>query len=210
MPPPVNKLHAETSPQMPTKAELRTARLVLRRWRAEDRGPFAALNADPAVMEYFPARLSRAESDAGVDRIEAHFAKHGFGLWAVGIPGATPFAGFIGLSIPSFQTHFTPCVEIGWRLARDQWGKGYATEGARAVLAFGFEELKLEEIVSFTTADNLRSRRVMERIGMSHSPADDFDHPGLPEGHPLRRHVLYRIRRRPEEPCYTPGQGDPK
>ncbi len=194
-------------PQMDTKAELRTARLVLRRWRPADRAPFATLNADPAVMEYFPALLSRAESDSAVGRIEAHFAKHGFGLWAVEIPGVAPFAGFIGLSIPSFQAHFTPAVEIGWRLAHDQWGKGYATEGACAVLAFGFEELKLDEIVSFATAANLPSRRVMERIGMSHSPADDFDHPGLPEGHPLRRHVLYRIRRRPEQPCHTAGQG---
>ena len=195
---------------MRTYAEPRTARLILRGWRPEDREPFAVLNADPTVMEYMPARLSRAESDALAQRIEAHFGNHGFGLWAVEIPGATPFAGFIGLSVPSFQAHFTPCVEIGWRLARDQWGKGYATEGAQAVLRFGFEELKLEEIVSFTTAGNLRSRRVMERIGMSYSPADDFDHPGLPEAHPLRRHVLYCIRRRPEEPCYTPGQGGPK
>ena len=135
-------------------SELRTSRLVLRRWRAEDREPFAVLNTDPAVMAYFPARLSRTQSDAAVDRIEAHFAKHGFGLWALEIPGAAPFAGFIGLSIPLFQAHFTPCVEIGWRLDRDQWGKGYATEGARAVLKFGFEELELDEIVSFTTASN--------------------------------------------------------
>jgi len=145
-------------------------------------------------MEYMPARLSRAESDELADRIEAHFAKHGFGLWAVEIPNVAPFVGYLGLAVPSFEAHFTPCVEIGWRLARDQWGKGYAAEGARAMLAFGFDDLKLEEIVSFTTADNLRSRRVMERIGMSHSPADDFDHPRLSEGHPLRRHVLYRIR----------------
>ena len=171
------------------------ARLILRRWRPEDREPFAILNADPAVMEYMPARLARAESDALADRIEAHFVRHGFGLWAVEIPHVAPFIGYVGLSVPSFQAHFTPCVEIGWRLAWDHWGKGYATEGARAVLAFGFDELKLEEIVSFTTAGNMRSRRVMERIGMSHSPPDDFDHPRLPEGHPLRRHVLYRIRK---------------
>lgn len=145
-------------------------------------------------MEYFPARLSRAESDALADWIEAHFTKHGFGLWAVEVPGDAPFIGYVGLAVPSFQAHFTPCVEIGWRLARERWGKGYATEGARAVLAFGFDELKLDEIVSFTTAGNVRSRRVMERISMSRSAADDFDHPGLPEGHPLRRHVLYRIR----------------
>ncbi len=176
------------------RPELRTARLILRHWRPEDREPFSILNADPVVMEYFPSPLSRTESDALADRIEAHFTKHRFGLWAVEIPSVSPFAGYVGLAVPSFQAHFTPCVEIGWRLARERWGKGYATEGARAVLAFGFDELKLDEIVSFTTASNLRSRRVMDRIGMTHSVEDDFDHPALPEGHPLRPHVLYRIR----------------
>ena len=179
--------------------EITTARLILRQWHPQDRAPFAVLNADPAVMEYFPSVLSRGESDALADRIEAHFAERGFGLWAVEIPGVASFAGFIGLSVPSFQAHFTPCVEIGWRLARDHWGRGYATEGARSVLEYGFEELKLDEIVSLTTQRNLRSRRVMERIGMDHSPSDDFDHPGLPEGHPLRRHVLYRLRRTPSD-----------
>lgn len=173
--------------------ELRTVRLRLRRWLPQDRAPFSALNADLRVMEHFPALLSRAESDAGVDRIEAHFDRHGFGLWAVEIPGVAPFAGFIGLSIPSFDAHFTPCVEIGWRLAVAHWGRGYATEGAHAALAFGFEELALREIVSLTVPGNVRSRRVMGRIGMAHDPAGDFDHPALPEGHALRRHVLYRI-----------------
>jgi RimJ/RimL family protein N-acetyltransferase len=168
---------------------------MLRRWRLEDREPFAALNADPVVMEHFPSTLARTESDALAERIEAHFGRHGFGLWAVEIPGVTPFAGFTGLSVPAFEAHFTPCVEIGWRLAREHWGKGYATEGARAALRFGFEQAGLAEIVSFTTPANLASRRVMERIGMRHSPSDDFDHPGLPEGHPLRRHVLYRLAR---------------
>jgi RimJ/RimL family protein N-acetyltransferase len=144
-------------------------------------------------MQYLPAALSRDESDMLVARIEAHFDRHGFGLWAVEIPDVAPFAGFIGLSIPGFDAPFTPCVEIGWRLAAEHWGRGYATEGALAVLAFGFETLKLDEIVSFTVPDNLRSRRVMERMGMVHDPADDFDHPVLPEGHRLRRHVLYRI-----------------
>jgi RimJ/RimL family protein N-acetyltransferase len=180
---------------MHTNSEVRTARLILRRWRPEDRRPFAILNADPAVTEYFPARLSPLESDALAGRIEAHFAKHGFGLWAIEVPHVAPFVGYVGLSVPMFHTHFMPCVEIGWRLAREDWGKGYATEGARAVLAFGFEQLNLDQIVSFTTAANLRSRRVMERIGMSHSPADDFDHPSLPSGHVLRRHVLYRMHR---------------
>jgi RimJ/RimL family protein N-acetyltransferase len=146
-------------------------------------------------MEHFPSTLSREESDAGVARIESHFARRGFGLWAVEIPGVTPFAGFIGLSVPAFHAHFTPCVEIGWRLARPYWGRGYATEGASAALHFGFERLGLAEIVSFAVPGNMRSRRVMERIGMRQSPADDFDHPLLPVGHPLRRHVLYRLTR---------------
>ena len=180
---------------MEAQPGLRTFRLILRRWRSEDRAPFAALNADPEVMEHFASVLSRAESDALADRIEAHFAKHGFGLWAVEIPDATSFAGFLGLSVPAFQAHFTPCVEVGWRLAGCYWGKGYATEGARAAVRFGFEQLSLAEIVSFTVPLNLRSRRVMERLGMHHSPVDDFEHPALPEGHPLRRHVLYRIKR---------------
>ncbi len=147
-------------------------------------------------MAHFPATLSREESNTLAARVEAHFDQHGFGLWAVEVPEVAPFVGFVGLSVPRFEAHFTPCVEIGWRLAAEHWGKGYATEGARAVLAFGFETLQLGEIVSFTTAGNLPSRRVMEKIGMTHDPADDFDHPALPEGHPLRRHVLYRIARR--------------
>jgi RimJ/RimL family protein N-acetyltransferase len=146
-------------------------------------------------MEHFPGMLTPDESNGFIDRVEAHFEKHGFGLWAVEIPGVVPFAGFIGLAIPRFETHFTPCVEIGWRLATECWGHGYATEGARAVLAFGFQELRLPEIVSFTVPGNLRSRRVMEKIDMTRNSLDDFDHPGLPEGHPLRRHVLYRIVR---------------
>jgi len=176
--------------------ELRTNRLLLRRWRPEDREPFAALNADPRVMEHFPAVLSREESDALAARMETHFDGHGFGRWAVEIVGVTPFAGFVGLSIPHFQAPFVPCVEIGWRLATDFWGRGYATEGAKAALAFGFYELGLKEIISFTVPENLRSRRVMEKIGMTYDPKDDFDHPLLPAGHPLRPHVLYRAVRR--------------
>lgn len=177
---------------MAIASELHTDRLLLRRWLPADRGPFAAMNADRTVMEYFPDRLSRAESDAAVTRIESHFAQHGFGLWAVEITNVVPFAGFIGLAVPRFEAHFTPCIEIGWRLAAAHWGRGYATEGARAALAFAFDVLGREEVVSFTVPGNMRSRRVMERIGMTHDPADDFDHPFLPAGHPLRRHVLYR------------------
>lgn len=180
---------------MTLPSEIRTDRLLLRRWTPEDRAPFAAMNADPRVMEHFPALLSREESDALASRIEAHFEQHGFGLWAVQIVDAAPFAGFIGLSIPRFEAHFTPCVEIGWRLAADCWGQGYATEGARAALAIGFESLRLDEIVSFTAVGNLRSRRVMEKIGMMNDPGGEFDHPVLPPGHRLRRHVLYRISR---------------
>jgi RimJ/RimL family protein N-acetyltransferase len=175
--------------------EIRTQRLRLRRWMAADREPFAALNADPRVVEYFPSMLSREESDAMVARIEAHFEQHGFGLWAVEITDGARFAGCIGISVPTFEAHFTPCVEIGWRLAHEFWGRGYATEGALAAAAFAFDALKLDEIVSFTTTANARSRAVMERIGMTHQSADDFDHPRLPAGHPLLRHVLYRLIR---------------
>jgi RimJ/RimL family protein N-acetyltransferase len=175
--------------------ELQTDRLRLRRWLADDRELFARLNADLRVVEFFPGPLSREESDAMADRIDAHFERHGFGLWAVEVNGVTKFAGFVGLSIPRFEAPFTPCVEIGWRLDADHWNRGYATEGARAALEFGFQFLQLDEIVSFTVPANVRSRRVMEKIGMTHSPGDDFEHPALPEGHTLRRHVLYRIRR---------------
>jgi RimJ/RimL family protein N-acetyltransferase len=172
---------------------LTTERLILRPWRDEDLAPFAAMNADPEVMRHFPSPLSRAESDAMVGRIRLHFATRGFGLWAVEIPDVTAFAGFIGLSVPRFEAPFMPCVEIGWRLVPDCWGKGYATEGAKTALQFGFGTLKLPEIVSFTVVANQPSRRVMERLGMRHDPADDFDHPSIAEGHPMRRHVLYRV-----------------
>jgi len=146
-------------------------------------------------MEHFPGALSPEESDALAARIEAHLEQHGFGLWAIEIPNIVPFAGFVGLSAPRLEAPFMPCVEIGWRLAAEHWGRGYATEAARAVLTFGFATLGLSEIVSFTVPGNFRSCRVMEKIGMTRNPADDFDHPALPEGHPLRRHVLYRITR---------------
>jgi RimJ/RimL family protein N-acetyltransferase len=173
--------------------ELVTPRLLLRGWRDDDRPAFAALNADPQVMEHFPAPLDRATSDDLVDRFAAHWAEHGLGLWAVERRTDGRLLGFTGLSVPGFDAHFTPAVEVGWRLVRDAWGKGYATEAARAALRFGFETCGLQEIVSFTVPANARSRRVMERIGMTHDPADDFDHPRLPRGHGLRRHVLYRL-----------------
>ena len=171
-----------------------TERLLLRRWTPADREPFAALNADPAVAEFLPGPLTRAESDALLERIEADFEAHGFGLWAVEVRASAALAGFVGLSLPHFEAAFTPCVEIGWRLAREHWGQGYATEAARAALDHGFGELGLREVVSFTVPANLRSIAVMQRLGMRRDPADDFDHPKLPAGHPLRRHVLYRLR----------------
>lgn len=179
-----------------TLASLTTTRLRLRPWREGDVEAFAALNADPQVMEHFPAPLSAAESAAAAARIAAHFERHGFGMWVVEAAGVS-FAGVVGLMIPGFAVPFAapaPCVEVGWRLARACWGRGYATEAARASVAFGFDSLGLDEIVSFTTPGNVRSRRVMERLGMIRDPAEDFDHPGLPAGHPLRRHVLYRLR----------------
>jgi ribosomal-protein-alanine N-acetyltransferase len=178
---------------VPDVVELETERLLLRSWRDEDLTPFAAMNADPRVMEFFPQTYHLAESAEGLARIRAHFAAHGFGLWAVEVKGGPAFVGMIGLAVPTFAAPFTPCVEVGWRLLTEHWGKGYATEGARRALGFGFGALGLQEIVSFTTAKNLRSRRVMERLGMSYTPDDDFLHPSLPDGHPLRPHVLYRL-----------------
>jgi len=178
---------------MSTENELSTARLLLRCWRETDREPFAALNADPFVMEYFPARLTRADSDQLIAKIESGFDQRGYGLWALELRTTGEFIGFTGLDTPSFEAHFTPAVEVGWRLARSAWGQGYATEAGLTSVGFGFEEAGLGEIVSFTSAANLRSRAVMKRIGMTHDPLDDFDHPDLEEGDDLRRHVLYRM-----------------
>lgn len=176
--------------------DLRTPRLLLRRWRGDDFPLFAALNADPVVMEHYPKTLSRQESDASAERIRAGLETRPFGLWAVEAIGVAPFVGYVGLAEPRFSAHFTPCVEIGWRLARQHWSQGYATEAAIAVRGHAFDVLHLEELVSFTVPANARSRRVMERLGMSRAAEDDFDHPGLPQGHPLQRHVLYRLSRR--------------
>jgi RimJ/RimL family protein N-acetyltransferase len=171
---------------------LRGRRVLLRPWRDEDLDAFARLNADPRVMQYLPAPLSRQEAAQMIDRMQAHIDAHGWGLWAVDLAGRC--IGFTGLARPRFAAHFTPCVEIGWRLAFDSWGHGYATESARLAVAYGFDVLRLPQIVSFTAVDNAHSRRVMERIGMRRDPADDFDHPALP-GHRLQRHVLYRLNR---------------
>jgi RimJ/RimL family protein N-acetyltransferase len=171
----------------------RSQRLLLRPFRDSDFAPFAKLNADPEVMRHFPSTLTRAESDALAARVRDAHATQGFGLWALELPGEIPFLGFTGLTVPRFESHFTPCVEIGWRLARAHWGKGYAHEAARAALRLGFVHMQLPQIVSFTSVNNLRSRQLMERLGMRRDPGEDFDHPWLPAGHPLRRHVLYRL-----------------
>ena len=178
------------------KDSFRTPRLLLRRWKESDRAPFAAMNADPEVMRFFPSTLSRQESDALADRIAAAFDRNGFGLYAAELLETGEFAGFIGLDVPRFQAHFTPCVEIGWRLGSEFWNRGLATEGAREVLNYAFAGGGLHELVSITVPANTPSRRVMEKIGMTYDPADDFEHPAIPEGHPFRRHVLYRIRAR--------------
>jgi RimJ/RimL family protein N-acetyltransferase len=172
---------------------LRTSRLILRHWLPSDRAPFAALNADPVVMEHFPAVLTGEESEAFADRIETDLDRNGYGLWAVEVREGASFIGFVGLAAPSFEAHFTPAVEIGWRLAREHWGSGYATEAATEVIRSGFEDHGLPEIVSFTTPQNRRSRAVMERLGMSHDERDDFDHPRFLEDARMRRHVLYRL-----------------
>jgi RimJ/RimL family protein N-acetyltransferase len=173
---------------------IETPRLRLRPWTAADRAPFAAMGADPAVMRYFPSLNTAEQSDAMVTRIEAHFAQHGFGFWAAELKATGEFAGVVGLAVPSFTAPFTPCVEIGWRLAERYWNQGLATEGATAVLRFAFDTLGLTEVVAYTVPDNVPSRRVMEKLRMTHAPRDDFDHPNIPPGHPLRRHVLYRTR----------------
>jgi RimJ/RimL family protein N-acetyltransferase len=172
---------------------LSSGRICLRRWRDEDREAFAAMNSDARVMEFFRSRLSRVESDGMIDGIQKHFSEREFGLWAIEVPGVAPFIGFAGLTVARFGAPFTPCVEVGWRIAFEHWGRGYATEAARLALGYGFGILALSEVVSFTSAMNHRSRAVMERLGMRRDPAEDFDYSSFPEGHPLRRHVIYRL-----------------
>lgn len=175
--------------------EVHTERLLLRGWTDEDRPAFAAVNADPAVMATIGPVLTREQADAFVDRMIAHWAEHGLGLWCVEVDGEC--IGFTGLAVPRFEAWFTPCVEVGWRLASAHWGHGYAPEAARAALAFGFDERGLDEIVSFTAVINHKSRRVMEKLGMTRDPMADFDHPNVapPGWDHLRPHVLYRLDR---------------
>jgi RimJ/RimL family protein N-acetyltransferase len=174
---------------------LETQRLLLREWLDADRGPFAALNADPRVSEHLVSPLTRAESDDLVDRIEECWRQRGYGLWAVERTDRAAFIGYVGLWPAEFDAPFTPAVEVGWRLAVEHWGHGFATEGGRAAVAYAFDVLGLGEIVSFTAGANTRSRQVMERLGMRRDPAGDFAHPSVPRGHRARSHVLYRLCR---------------
>lgn len=174
---------------------LTTERLILRPWKEEDLAIFAALNADPQVMECFPSTLTFDESKQLYERICAHIQMHGWGLWAAELKSTHQFIGFIGLSTIRYEAHFTPAVEIGWRLAKQFWGYGYAPEGAKAALDCGFETIGLQEIIAITVPKNMRSQSVMKKIGMTHDPKDDFDHPLLPKDHALSRHVLYRKKK---------------
>lgn len=184
---------------MPQPIELHSERLLLRRWREDDVEPFVQMVADPEVMRYFPATQTREEALAMIERVHAHIAEHGFGLWALQRRDSGAFIGFTGLGVVGFAAPFCapdrPTIEIGWRLARVHWGQGFASEAARASLACAFEDLRLPEVVAFTVPANQPSQRVMQRIGMHRDPADDFQHPNLPGGHPLRAHVLYRLSR---------------
>ena len=178
------------------EAWLRTSRVRLRQWTRADLEPFAALNADPRVMRHFPSLLSREQSDAHAARMRSLIEQRGWGFWALESliePQGPQFIGFVGLHTPSTDLPFSPCVEIGWRLMQSAWGKGLATEAAQCALVAGFEALKLDEIVSFTSRENLRSQGVMKRLGMHSAPGDDFDHPAVPEGHPVRPHRLFRL-----------------
>lgn len=173
---------------------IETERLWLRAWEDKDVAVFADINQDPKVCEFLPGPVSLNETVEWIGRINRHIRKHGYGLWAATLKDTGDVIGYVGLNVPSLKAHFTPCVEIGWRLSSEQWGKGYATEAAREVLRQGFERLGLKEIVSFTVPANLRSIRVMEKIGMTRDPQEDFLHPNLPANHPLAKHVLYRTK----------------
>jgi RimJ/RimL family protein N-acetyltransferase len=172
---------------------LRTRRLVLRRWKESDLLPFARINADQRVMEFMLGTMTEEETRQSVEHMKKHFDAHGFGRWAVEITDSEKFIGFVGISIPTYTLTFSPCVEVAWRICADEWGKGYAPEAANEAMRDGFKRVGLEEIVSFTTLTNSKSRRVMEKLGMRYCSAEDFDHPMVPEAHSLRRHVLYRM-----------------
>lgn len=174
---------------------LTTDRAILRQWRTSDREPFAAMNADPEVMRFFDRNRSRAESDATASKLEAHIGEHGFGFWAAELIDSGEFIGFVGIEHTPDNLPCSPAVEIGWRLDKRFWGMGLAPECARACLLYAFSRLNLEEVVSFTAASNIPSMRVMEKIGMKRDKSADFEHPAVPEEHPIRPHVFYRIGR---------------
>ena len=173
--------------------ELRTARLLLRQWKESDIDAWCAMNADAEVRKYFPKVNSREESVAEAERIRASINQHGWGMWALEVPGVLPFAGFVGLNNPGFAAPWQPAVEIGWRLARSAWQQGYATEGATAALDFAFTHLQLPQVMAMSVTTNAPSHRVMERIGLSPWPEMDFDHPRVPVDWPLKRHIVHRI-----------------
>ena len=179
---------------------LETQRLILRSWRDGDRPTFAKLNSDPEVMEFFTFTRTPAEADAVMDVLNGHIDRHAFGFWAMEEKQNGETIGFTGLQHVNFEARFCPAVEIGWRLLRPYWGKGYATEAARVSLEYAFNRLRLDEVVSFAVESNIRSRRVMERIGMVHEPDFDFDHPSIEPDHPFARHAFYRIRKSDWEP----------
>lgn len=172
---------------------LETSRLLLRRWRPEDFAPFAHMNADPDVMRYFPHQLAHAETEALIDRFETHFRLHGFGFFAAELKATRAFIGVIGISRSTYEDGDNPSIEIGWRVDSPYWNQGFATEGARASMNLAFHTLQIPALIAITTPGNLASRRVMEKLGMTRDPSDDFDHPRVPPGHPLRLHVLYRL-----------------
>ena len=179
----------------PHPLELRTRRVLLRQWKDADLPAWCAMNADAEVRRHFPSVHTEEQALAEAARVRELIAQRGWGFWALEIPGVSAFAGCVGLLVPAFEAPFTPAVEVGWRLSRDAWGRGYASEAARAALAFAFDHLGLDEVVSMTTTANEPSRKVMQRLGMTRDPQDDFDHPRIAEGHPQRRHVLYRLAR---------------
>lgn len=196
------KLDTQLGPALvlPTFAgvrELRTQRTLLRQWRDSDLAPWAAMNADPVVRQHFTSVLTADAAAGEAGRMRAALDQRGWGAWVLEVPGELPFAGFVGLIVPAWSAHFTPAVEIGWRLPQAAWGRGYASEAAAAAAAFALQQLQLPELVAITVPGNLPSRRVMARIGMVHDVEGDFDHPRIDAGHPLRRHVLYRLRRPP-------------
>ncbi|MES2583602.1 MAG: GNAT family N-acetyltransferase [Pseudomonadota bacterium] len=173
--------------------ELRTPRVLLRQWKDSDADAWAAMNANPEVRRYFPSVLDRAQAQGEADRIRASITQRGWGMWALEVPGVHAFAGFVGLNLPGFEAPWMPAVEIGWRLAPNTWGQGYATEGAAAALHFAFTQLELPQVVAMSVPGNSPSHRVMERIGMVRDAEADFDHLRVPDGSPLKRHILHRI-----------------